>query len=100
MMNQQQIDALIEVRSQILSARDLEHNPDTEPIDAVLREVPPGDDNRVDLALGRLCAVLPERVDYKVGWFISPDVTLEFQSVQELIETARRILRDAQAIPY
>jgi hypothetical protein len=58
------VDTLLAARNRILELRDLEYNPDTRAIDAVLATVPPGVDNRVDLALGRLNATLPERCDY------------------------------------
>lgn len=52
-------------------------------IESVLRDVPPGVDNRVDLALGRTCAVLPPRVQYNIG--------REVSEVNRLIETTREI---------
>lgn len=91
-MNANHITALLEVRSQLLSLRDLEHNPDTGPIESVLRDVPPGVDNRIDLALGRTCAVLPPRVEY--------NISREVSEVDRLIETTRKIWRETEAIEY
>jgi hypothetical protein len=92
-MNAEQIDALLKVRSQLLSLRDLEHGVDTSPIDAVLREVPPGENNDVDLALGRTCATLPARTDYGLG-------NREIGAVQALIDTTRLLWREAEPIEY
>jgi len=92
-MTHEQITALLEVRSQLLSLRDLDHSVDTSPIDAVLRQIPPGADNRVDLVLGRQCAVLPARPDYKVG-------NREIDAVQALIDTTRHIWFETEAIKY
>lgn len=62
-MNQNQIDALIEVRNRITDVcSDFASN--TAAIDAVLAEIPAGVDNRVDLLLGRPEAQLPPRPDY------------------------------------
>lgn len=64
-MTDHEITQLLQARDQIcITASLLEVNADTRSIDAVLSAVPAGRDNRVDLALGRPCAVLPERADY------------------------------------
>lgn len=101
-MNAATIDALIAQRNLITDRRDIEAlpYPDTSAIDAVLAEVPPGEDNRVDLLLGRPGAVLPKRVDYKIGWFVSQAVTLSDPATQALIDKTRKLWRDAQAIEY
>lgn len=67
-MTADQISALLSQRNSLLQRRDVEHHVDTSAIDSVLdAECKPGEDNRVDLALGRPCAVLPERIDYHVN---------------------------------
>lgn len=64
-MNTEQIDRIINRRNKLTNRRDGRLNrPALDEIDAKLREVPPGTDNRVDLALGRPCAVLPMRAEY------------------------------------
>jgi hypothetical protein len=88
-MNDQQIDLLIRARNAITDRRDLEYNPDTSAIDAVLVTIPPVQRNDVDLLLGRRNAVLPARPMYlrnaqrtaPASWFVSQAVTLELDPV-------------------
>lgn len=64
-MTQQEIDAICDARDRLTDRRDEEVDWEAvDAFDAVLATVPPGQDNRVDLYLGRPCAVLPQRVDY------------------------------------
>lgn len=63
-MNEQKINRLIERRNKLTNRRDgLTDSAVIARIDAQLRDVPPGQDNRVDLLLGRSCAVLPDRAN-------------------------------------
>lgn len=60
-----QIDRLINRRNKLTNRRDGRLNrPALDEIDAKLREVPDGQDNRVDLLLARPCAALPQRAGY------------------------------------
>lgn len=62
-MTSEQIDRLLRRRDKLTQRRDGRINrPALNEIDVQLREVPPGQDNRIDLYLGRPCAVLPKRV--------------------------------------
>lgn len=66
-MTTDQIDRLINRRNKLTNRRDGRLNrPALDEIDAKLREVPDGQDNRVDKLLGRPCAVLPTRAEYTV----------------------------------
>lgn len=59
-MNTSQIDRLIANRNKLTDRRDgLTDSKRVRNIDAQLSQVPAGADNRVDLLLGRACAVLP-----------------------------------------
>ncbi len=59
-MNASKIDLLLARRDKLLTRRDgLYKHSVVDRIDSQLRDVPPGQDNRVDLALGRACAVHP-----------------------------------------
>jgi hypothetical protein len=61
-MTDEQIDQLIAVRNYQTNRRDeLTDWAQVDSIDVLLRDVPPGQRNDVDLLLGRLCAVLPVR---------------------------------------
>lgn len=61
-MTDETINALIATRERLTNLRDEQIDwTAVDLIDDVLSEVPPGQDNRVDLLLGRSCAVLPER---------------------------------------
>jgi hypothetical protein len=64
-MNDREISLLIRARNNITDRIESdEHDQHTAEIDALLRDVPPGHNNDVDLLLGRLCAKLPERRAY------------------------------------
>ena len=102
-MNDTQINHLIAARNKITDV--MIHDAistDTADIDALLREVPAGQRNDVDLLLGRSCAKLPARVEYDIEanraridaqrerlWnaaqvadrFVNPAVTLELDPV-------------------
>lgn len=61
-MTPKQIDKLIKRRDKLLTRRDgLYDHSVIDRIDAQLRDVPPGQNNEVDLALGRSCAIHPLR---------------------------------------
>lgn len=67
-MTPDRIARLINRRNKLTARRDGRLNrPALDEIDALLREVEPGTDNRVDLALGRQCATLPPRPDYHIS---------------------------------
>jgi len=121
-MNDTQINHLIAARNKITDV--MIHDAistDTADIDALLREVPAGQRNDVDLLLGRRCAKLPARVEYDIEanraridaqrerlWnaapkperFQNPAVTLASEETQQLIETTRRIWEETQAEAY
>ena len=64
-MTDNQIDTIIEARNLLTNrSGDVDFSAEAiiDRIDAVLRDVPPGQRNDVDLLLGRPCAVLPKRV--------------------------------------
>jgi len=64
-MTDQQIDRLIAARNSMTDVCLPDGvYADTADIDALLRDVQPGQRNDVDRLLGRTCAVLPARVDY------------------------------------
>lgn len=72
-MTDDRIDYLIAQRNKLLQRRDaLYDRKRIDAIDAKLRDVPPGERNDVDLALGRHEAQLPVRE----GYFVNPVVTL------------------------
>ena len=120
-MNDTQINHLIAARNKITDV--MIHDAistDTADIDALLREVPAGTRNDVDLLLGRSCAKLPARVEYDIEanrariaaqrerlWnaapvadrFVNPAVTLD-EATQKLIETTRRIWNETEAEAY
>lgn len=62
-MTPDQISALLAKRDKI-AVRYAYRTNQLDQIDRKLRKIPAGTDNRVDLALGRPRAVLPQRVDY------------------------------------
>lgn len=62
-MTPDQISALLAKRDKI-AVRYSYRLDELDRIDRKLRAVPPGVDNRIDLALGRPGAQLPERADY------------------------------------
>lgn len=62
-MTPDQISALLTKRDKI-AVRYAYRTNQLDRIDRKLRAVPPGVDNRIDLALGRPGAQLPERADY------------------------------------
>lgn len=64
-MTPQEIDLIIAARDRLTNVRDEQVDWEAvDAFDAALADVPAGTDNRVDLLLGRMCAVLPQRVDY------------------------------------
>ena len=64
-MNDPLIDQLITSRNAITNVTEDFINLDAvDYIDSILATVPPGQDNRVDLLLGRRNATLPQRADY------------------------------------
>ena len=72
-MNDLEIALLVRARNNITDRIESdEHDTNTADIDAILSTVPPGYDNDVDLLLGRMCAILPQRPAY----FVNPAVTL------------------------
>jgi hypothetical protein len=69
-MNDNTINQLISAREAITNVTaDYINDQAVDQIDAVLSEVKPGQRNDVDLLLGRLCAKLPERVDYGQAFY-------------------------------
>lgn len=61
------INQLLTRREKLLTKRDaLYDNKRVDRIEAILAQVPAGQNNRIDLALGRPCAQLEPRVDYGV----------------------------------
>lgn len=92
-MTPDQITALLNARDAWLCVRDECVNWEAvAAIESVLRDVPPGTDNRVDLALGRTCAVLPPRAQY--------NISREVSEVNRLIETTRQVWRETEPIEY
>jgi hypothetical protein len=63
-MTPDKIDRLIARRAKLTSRRSI-NQPAVDEIDAQLATVTPGERNDVDLLLGRLCAILPERAMVK-----------------------------------
>ena len=100
-MNDFKIARLLSRRNKLMTRRDgLYDHKIIATIDEQLSKVEPGYNNDVDLALGRSNSVLPERVDYKAGWFVSPAVMLEDADTQALIEKTQRIWNETQSIEY
>lgn len=92
-MTPEQITFLLSARDTWLCVRDECVNWEAvAEIESVLREVPPGIDNRVDLALGRRCAVLPPRAQY--------NISREVSKVNQLIDTTRQLWRKTKSIEY
>lgn len=87
-MTTQEIDALIAKRDRI-AVRYAYRTHQLDQIDRKLRRVPPGQDNRVDLALGRAEAVLTQRAEY----------TMRADTVA-LAEMTRIIFEQAEPIEY
>ncbi len=88
------IDALIAKRDLMLTRRDGLYDHDVvNRIDAQLATVPAGQDNRVDLALGRSCAVQPPRPNYQrdadlFAASLSPQLAADVEAVQREQENA------------
>lgn len=99
-----QINELIASRNCLTNRRDELIDLDAvDHIDNILRDVPAGQRNDVDLLLGRSCAVLPKRKsEVKRVWSVNPAYTLDNlpAETKELIEMTRRIWRDAKPIEY
>lgn len=69
-MNDRKITELLRKRDKMLTRRDgLYDHAVIDEIDAQLAAVEPGTRNDVDLALGRMCATLPDRPVYDAAWF-------------------------------
>jgi hypothetical protein len=99
-MTDQQIDRLIAARNSLTDVCLPEGvYADTAAIDALLSEVAPGMRNDVDRLLGRTCATLTPRVDYGLS---AAELAVEalYISVDEMLETTRRIWRETEPIEY
>ncbi len=94
------VNALIAAREHLTNRRDEQVDwQAVDFIDAQLSQVPPGDDNRVDLLLGRSCAVLPD-YEVKPGWYVAPAVVSMRPETIALIEATRLIFEAAEPIEY
>ena len=96
-LTQEQISALVKIRNQMTNRRDeqIDHIA-VDLLDDVLRDVPPGQRNDVDLLLGRMCAQLPNRADY------NPLGGVDWTSIKAELnaERAAMIERDMQAAAH
>ncbi len=98
-MNDQQIDRLIARRDKLLTRRDgLYDHAVINRIDAKLRAAcPAGQRNDVDMALGRLCAVLPPRVDYHIARPTDAPDSLSAADIADMDARCKETRSSAQA---
>lgn len=100
-MTDYEITSLLQARDNICIVASLLDIPaDTRSIDAVLSTVPAGRDNRVDLALGRPCAKLPEREDYGLHAWTTAEVIADELTSADIIDMEQRTAETSRAEDY